>query len=88
MYLNAFNEAVLEEESLLKQKSKIMWLKYGDGNIGYFHKVVKGRQNRARILVVRDANNVVPDGEEVPKEFFKHYEDFLGLKSNLVAIQN
>ncbi|GJX44064.1 hypothetical protein Tco_0260740 [Tanacetum coccineum] len=37
----AFNEAVLIEEKFLKQKAKITWLKEGDSNIAYFHKMVK-----------------------------------------------
>lgn len=73
VYLKAFNEAVLDEELFLKQKSKIAWLREGDGNTGFFHKVVKGRQNRARIPSVMDSNNVVYDGEEVPQAFLKHF---------------
>lgn len=78
VYLKVFNEAVLDEESLLKQKSKISWLKEGDANTGYFHKVVKGRQNRARIHSVRDNNDIVHEVKEVPQAFLKHYQAFLG----------
>nr|GEV48381.1 hypothetical protein [Tanacetum cinerariifolium] len=38
-----FNEAVLIEEKFLKQKAKITWLKEGDSNIAYFHKLVKSQ---------------------------------------------
>ncbi|GKC45282.1 hypothetical protein Tco_1063004, partial [Tanacetum coccineum] len=40
-YLNAFQDALLMEERLLVQKAKIDWLKLGDANTAYFHKVVK-----------------------------------------------
>nr|GEW84627.1 hypothetical protein [Tanacetum cinerariifolium] len=35
----AFNEAVLIEEKFLKQKAKITWLRKGDANTTYFHKM-------------------------------------------------
>ncbi|GJV63872.1 RNA-directed DNA polymerase, eukaryota, reverse transcriptase zinc-binding domain protein [Tanacetum coccineum] len=38
--LNAFNDALLTEERFLNQKAKIDWLKYGDANSAYFHKMV------------------------------------------------
>ncbi|GKA33654.1 hypothetical protein Tco_0720083 [Tanacetum coccineum] len=38
-----FNQAILTEERFLKQKAKIQWLKEGDSNSSYFHKVVKSR---------------------------------------------
>ncbi|GJV93644.1 RNA-directed DNA polymerase, eukaryota, reverse transcriptase zinc-binding domain protein [Tanacetum coccineum] len=40
-YLQAFNDAILVEERFLMQKAKIEWLKLGDANTAYFHKVVK-----------------------------------------------
>nr|GEY46943.1 hypothetical protein [Tanacetum cinerariifolium] len=41
MYVNAFNEAKLDEERFLKQKAKIDWLDVGDSNSAYFHKEIK-----------------------------------------------
>lgn len=45
---------MIDEERLLKQKTKITWLKEGDKNSAYFHKVLKGRLNRSRILLICD----------------------------------
>ncbi|XP_071726832.1 uncharacterized protein [Rutidosis leptorrhynchoides] len=39
--LKEYNEVVLQEERFLKQKSKIEWLKVGDSNSRFFHKVVE-----------------------------------------------
>ncbi|GKC80929.1 hypothetical protein Tco_1136646, partial [Tanacetum coccineum] len=74
----AFNDALLMEEKFLKQKAKITWLKEGDSNTAYFHKMVKSRVSRSRIDVVTDANGVVFQNEDVAKAFINHYEVFLG----------
>nr|GEU31112.1 hypothetical protein [Tanacetum cinerariifolium] len=74
----AFNEALLMEEKFLKQKAKVTWLKEGDSNTAYFHKMVKSRLSRSRIDVVEDASGVVFQNEDVAKAFTQHYEVFLG----------
>ncbi|GKF50580.1 hypothetical protein Tco_0147047, partial [Tanacetum coccineum] len=58
IYVHAFNEAKLDEERFLKQKAKIEWLEAGDSNSTYFHKSLKGRNQRSRIDTIRIADNV------------------------------
>nr|GFA76107.1 hypothetical protein [Tanacetum cinerariifolium] len=77
-----FNEALLMEEKFLKQKAKITWLKEGDSNTAYFHKVVKSRVSRSRIDVVTDAYGNIHHSIEVAKAFINHYEIFLGQPGN------
>nr|GEU29963.1 hypothetical protein [Tanacetum cinerariifolium] len=77
-----FNEALLMEEKFLKQKAKITWLKEGDSNTAYFHKVVKNHVSRSRIDVVTDAYGNVHHSTEVAKAFTNHYETFLGQPGN------
>ncbi|GJU52788.1 uncharacterized protein Tco_1226502 [Tanacetum coccineum] len=48
VYLDAFNQATLDEERYLKQKAKIEWLRVGDTNSGYFHRSVKANVSRSR----------------------------------------
>lgn len=43
------------EEAHLKQKSRIKWLKLGDSKTGFFHKVVRARQSKNRLLSVYNA---------------------------------
>ncbi|GKC82504.1 hypothetical protein Tco_1138221 [Tanacetum coccineum] len=40
-YIQAYVDAMKEEESLLFHKAKIKWLKVGDRNNAYLHKVLK-----------------------------------------------
>nr|GFC10182.1 hypothetical protein [Tanacetum cinerariifolium] len=77
-----FNEALLMEEKFLKQKEKITWLKEGDSNTAYFHKVIKSRVSRSRIDVVTNANGNVHHSTDVAKAFINHYEIFLGQPGN------
>ncbi|GJY57634.1 RNA-directed DNA polymerase, eukaryota, reverse transcriptase zinc-binding domain protein [Tanacetum coccineum] len=46
IYASAYREAAIDEERLLKQKTKIEWLKEGDSNSSYFHNAIKGRVSR------------------------------------------
>ncbi|GKB09556.1 zinc knuckle CX2CX4HX4C containing protein [Tanacetum coccineum] len=73
-----FNQAILTEERFLKQKAKIQWLKEGDSNSSYFHKVVKSRVSRNRIDVVTSSDGTVFENDLVHDAFVKHYELFLG----------
>ncbi|GKE53758.1 RNA-directed DNA polymerase, eukaryota, reverse transcriptase zinc-binding domain protein [Tanacetum coccineum] len=50
--LSKFKEACEDEEKLLKQKTKITWLKEGNKSSAFFHKVLRGRLNKNRIMSV------------------------------------
>ncbi|PWA77793.1 RNA-directed DNA polymerase, eukaryota, Reverse transcriptase zinc-binding domain protein [Artemisia annua] len=72
-YLNAYNDALLVEEQFLKQKAKVEWLRVGDSNSAYFHKVVKSRKARSRIDVITNYDGVRFEGEDVPNAFVSYY---------------
>jgi hypothetical protein len=38
------------EEKILMQKSKITWLKLGDGNNAYFHTTVRGKTSKLEFI--------------------------------------
>ncbi|GJS37025.1 RNA-directed DNA polymerase, eukaryota, reverse transcriptase zinc-binding domain protein [Tanacetum coccineum] len=78
-----FHEAEEDEEKFLFQQAKIQWLSDGDKNSSYFHRVLKGRNNRSKILKLNDDNGVSYENEQIPLLFLKHFKDFLG-KSHLV----
>ncbi|GKD56738.1 RNA-directed DNA polymerase, eukaryota, reverse transcriptase zinc-binding domain protein [Tanacetum coccineum] len=64
---------------LVKKKAKVTWLKDGDKNSAYFHKLLKGRLNRNRIMSVCDEDGNRYENNEVAKQFVKHIEGFMGI---------
>lgn len=66
IFCNAYQEAVRDEANLLRQKTKIQWLKDGDQNTSYFHNFLKNRVNKGRIQVVCDEQGNKFYGDEVP----------------------
>ncbi|GJY42406.1 hypothetical protein Tco_0429676 [Tanacetum coccineum] len=79
-YLNAFNEASRVEERFLQQKAKVEWLKSGDANTAYFHKVVKSHASCNRIDSITLNNGDIVVDDQVPMAFIDHYTAFLGNK--------
>ncbi|GKC22183.1 hypothetical protein Tco_1024333, partial [Tanacetum coccineum] len=77
-YLKDFHDALSMEERLLMQKAKVEWLKLGDANTTYFHKVVKSQATRNRIDSITTANGDCVNGDQVPLAFINHYTEFLG----------
>ncbi|GJX41721.1 putative RNA-directed DNA polymerase [Tanacetum coccineum] len=80
-YVNAFNEAKIDEERFLKQKAKIEWLDVGDSNSSYFHKSVKCKNQQSRIDSIRDNEDNEVTGTLVADCFEKHYHQFLGVSA-------
>ncbi|GKB26479.1 RNA-directed DNA polymerase, eukaryota, reverse transcriptase zinc-binding domain protein [Tanacetum coccineum] len=66
--LNEYKEAVVDENKLLSQKAKVNWMKDGDKNIAFFHKVVKGRKKKSRMMVKMCLNNFIEDAKEMVEE--------------------
>ncbi|GJZ31357.1 RNA-directed DNA polymerase, eukaryota, reverse transcriptase zinc-binding domain protein, partial [Tanacetum coccineum] len=86
--IKKFYEAENDEEKFRYQQAKIKWLKEGDKNSSYFHKVLKGRNNRSKVLSLNDdsRHNYTEGG--IPKLFFKHFKDFLGKAQPVKEIDN
>ncbi|GJT46963.1 RNA-directed DNA polymerase, eukaryota, reverse transcriptase zinc-binding domain protein [Tanacetum coccineum] len=80
--LEEYINAVQDKEKLLCQKAKVEWLKDGDRNSSYFHKVLKGRMNRSKIHTVMGTDGTIHEKDQVGIEFVKHFERFLGATSD------
>lgn len=86
--LNAYNEARLNKELFQKQRAKISWLREGDGNTGFFHKMIKGSNNRNKIALVVDNSGMHHEGDWVAGVFLDHYREFLGKAENVNPIRD
>nr|KAJ0197187.1 hypothetical protein LSAT_V11C700342420 [Lactuca sativa] len=78
IFLGEFKKSYEKEESFLKQKAKIHWLKEGDSNSKFFHKIFKGRSHKNRIEAIMNRQGEWLEGEDVYKEFVDYFNDFLG----------
>lgn len=79
----AVQETVLFElsavkEAFLRQKSRVKWLNEGDQNSKYFHRVIKGRQTKMKIVALQnDYGSALTDEHDIISEFLKFYIDFI-----------
>ena len=77
--LAEYAQAARNEESFLKQKSRVLWLKEGDHNSAFFFKTMASRRNRKRILSLQTSNGSTVEGEEaVGNEAINFYKNLLG----------
>ncbi|XP_021979800.1 uncharacterized protein LOC110875916 [Helianthus annuus] len=81
--VSVFNDAKLDEEHFLKQKSKMEWLHVGDSNSAYFHNALKCRNHVTRINCIKDRHGIVFEGVDVPKALVDHFTQFLGVLGNV-----
>lgn len=76
------------EDSDLRQKAKINWIRQGDGNNSYFHATIKGRykHNAIRSLIKEDGS-CITSHEDIEEEVLKFYSALLGSsESNLAGL--
>lgn len=79
-------EAMDKEEKLLRQKSRVAWLKAGDQNTSFFHKAVKIRNARTSIRVLyTNSGSKLEDIHQIKAEAVNFYQSLLGEKDASVA---
>ena len=88
IYNYAYREAIEDEEKVLKQKSKIEWLKEGDQNNAYFHNFIKGRFSKSRIDYVYDEDGNKHSGNDIAKKFVEHFHGFLGKEDDVFLVED
>nr|GEW67837.1 hypothetical protein [Tanacetum cinerariifolium] len=88
VYNNAYRESMVDGEKVYKQKTEVEWLKEGDQNTAYFHKVLKGRVNKCRIEMVYDDEGNKFEGDDVPVKFMTHFQKFLGNKDVVFPMED
>lgn len=74
------------EENFLKQKSRNQWLNLGDGNNGFFHRLVKVRNSSALIKSLKDASgNIVEDIQQIKEVATSFYQNLLGESTHVFS---
>ncbi|XP_050233163.1 uncharacterized protein LOC126681659 [Mercurialis annua] len=78
------------EESILRQKARVLWIKLGDHNTKFFHRSLIQRQSRKKIISLKMPDgNFCTDPDKIKEMIVKHFEDFIGSKnSNRVPAYN
>ena len=69
------NEMLVREEIMWSQRSRALWIKWGDRNTKFFHATANQRRRRNRIGGLQNANGVWQEGQEdierIVLEYFK-----------------
>ncbi|KAL6522936.1 hypothetical protein OROHE_016783 [Orobanche hederae] len=74
-----YANAVTQEQSYLKQRAKVEWLKDGDQCTPYFFRMMSVRKARSRILRIESDQGIIVDEPElVRKEIIGCYSTLLG----------
>lgn len=70
------------EDKILRQKSRINWLKQGDASTKFFFTATKAKHVKNRIqLLIDDSGNTITDSQEIRGEILKFYKVLLGTKA-------
>ncbi|WKA03336.1 hypothetical protein VitviT2T_021451 [Vitis vinifera] len=68
-------ELILREEIHWKQKAKVKWVKEGDCNSKFYHKVANGRRNRKYIKELENERALVlKNAESITEEILHYFE--------------
>ena len=68
-------ELILREEVHWRQKAKVKWIKEGDCNSNFFHKVANSRQNRKFIKFLENERGLVLDNSKsITVEILLYFE--------------
>lgn len=66
------------EETVLRQRAKLNWMRWGDGNKKYFHATIKSRKNSNGIHTLQIESGVVlKDVVNIEEEVLKFYEKLM-----------
>ncbi|XP_058759182.1 uncharacterized protein LOC131632454 [Vicia villosa] len=67
------------EENILRQRSKVNWIKLGDSNNAYFHATLKSKFSNAYIGLLKDNDgNGITDQKMILKEVTEFYRALVG----------
>ncbi|KAK2434278.1 hypothetical protein QL285_019443 [Trifolium repens] len=71
------------EEKMMMQRTKVDWIRLGDGNNAYFHAYLKSRLNTKRISVIqRGDGTILTDQKDIAQEVIHFYGQLMGHESD------
>ncbi|KAK3222001.1 hypothetical protein Dsin_009026 [Dipteronia sinensis] len=77
--ISCYMSTLKAEKDLLRQKSRIQWLKAGDRNSLYFFKAINGKRNRSKIHSITGDDGSLIEGDNLVKnEAIRHFQTILG----------
>lgn len=83
------NQALLQEESLLLQKSRVKWLSKGDGNNKFFHNQCKSNWNQNKVLALVNQSGTMLHGQrDCAKIAVDYFTDVLGSPNHTSLLEN
>ncbi|KAJ9535674.1 hypothetical protein OSB04_un001171 [Centaurea solstitialis] len=84
--LLAYERALIDENSFLRQRAKVTWLREGDINTRFFHNAVKEKRGRNVIRAIQDSDGNFVFDDDVSTVLVNHFQAFLGMENpNVVA---
>jgi len=79
------NQLLLIEEEQWRQKSRAIWLKSGNCNTKYFHKLASAKRNKKHICEIRDEVGQIHRGQDDLNEEAKRYFKNLFTKDSIIS---
>lgn len=79
---------LLMKESMLRLKSRQLWLKDGDRNSRFFHNSIKDRNRKNSISVLEGVNGRVEGVDDVKREVKNHFENYFKEESHNRAVSD
>lgn len=77
------------EKRILRQKSRVTWIDYGDSNSKYFYAQLKIRASKHNITTVyNDTGMKLTDPSAVEQEFTNFFTQLMGKATGLKHVQN
>ncbi|KAL4291160.1 hypothetical protein GQ457_14G012080 [Hibiscus cannabinus] len=79
-------EALRDEESFYRQKSRVLWIQEGDQNTKFFHTMVAAKQNRHTIRHLRSNDGrILEDFEDIVVEAVGFYKRLIGSSNSDIS---
>jgi hypothetical protein len=88
------NNLLREEEEAWRLRSRVTWIRSGDSNTKFFHKMASYNRNRKHVWELTSSTGIKITGQEaIKEEAFNHFKDFFRAKdrsdySKLVRISS